>query len=64
MSIKIEIECDAYGCSRSCDIEDNYESDVSRVGWHTDPLDGYQHYCPDCWQAVKKKIEDQEDEDQ
>ena len=57
MTIKIEVICDENGCRNSCEIEDNHDTDVNRNGYHVHPLDGYMHFCSECWPKVKEKIE-------
>jgi hypothetical protein len=59
MTIKIEVECDASDCRATQEIDDNHDSDISREGWHTHPYDGYQHYCPSCWPAVKEELDEE-----
>jgi len=44
MTIKIECECDAYGCCNSAEISDSMDSTVERAGYFTDPLNSEYHY--------------------
>ena len=61
MSIKIEIECDGYRCSRTKAL-DYYrdEEDVINVGWFVDDMHD-AHYCPKCWPKVFEEMEDNND---
>ena len=57
MTIKIKVICDEIDCRNSCEIEDTFDSDINRNGYHVHPLDGYMHFCEECWPKVKEQIE-------
>jgi hypothetical protein len=56
MTITITVKCDAMGCQREIEINDNHDSDIEGEGWTVNPYDGYQHYCEACWPQVKSEI--------
>ncbi|MDI5890641.1 hypothetical protein [Halomonas rhizosphaerae] len=60
MTIETIVRCDGRSCCNECEIEDAYDSSVSAAGWHTDPHDGFNHYCPRCWPVVKKELEEED----
>jgi hypothetical protein len=62
MTTRVILECDAFSCSREIEIEDTYDSDVTRVGWYTAPDNGFTHYCPACWEKVKYEYDDEDDD--
>ncbi|KJZ11992.1 hypothetical protein TW85_16625 [Marinomonas sp. S3726] len=64
MTIKATVECDAYGCSNELGPHDPDESssEISYANWREDPNNGYQHYCSQCWENVKKEFEELDDE--
>lgn len=59
MTINTTVQCDALGCSNEREIEDSYDSSVTAAGWHTDPNDGFTHYCPRCWPKVKRELKEE-----
>lgn len=56
MTVRIEVECDARGCARTAEINNDSDRDVARIGWKLDPLNDGQHYCPKCWPKVEKEL--------
>ena len=64
MTIKETIECDAWDCSNSMDVDscDTPETTMQYAGWMTNPDDGYQHFCASCKPAVLKELETDDDD--
>ncbi len=60
MTMKVLLECDAMNCFSEVEIEDTYDSDITRAGWHTAPDDGHTHYCPTCWEKVKHEYDSED----
>lgn len=57
MTIKIQVECDALGCSNEREIEEAHDAEIESMGWHIDPHDGWTHYCNHCWPKIEKEFE-------
>ncbi len=55
MTVKITVECDARGCSRSVEISDDCDSAIENEGWLIDHEEG-MHYCPTCTPIVKEEM--------
>jgi hypothetical protein len=58
MTINIEVECDAAGCSNSAAISDYTDADIKHAGYICDPRTENFHYCHSCWPKVKIELDE------